>query len=147
MKKQILTLAALSIFSISFAQDISTSQVPSVILNQFNKDFPKASDIEWEIEANFYNVDFEIGWNNDHEVCYTPQGKIMKHKEDITTKELPLTVSSRIKTDFKGYTIDDLERITDNGKVVYKMELNALIAQDWDVVIDPKGIIINKIAD
>lgn len=147
MKKQIFTLAALSIFGITMAQDISTSQVPSVILNQFNKDFSKATDVDWEMEGNLYNVDFEMGWNIDHEVWYNAEGKITKHKEDIALKELPKVVSSRINTDFKGYNIDDLERITENGKVVYKMELNSLLNQDWDVVVDASGKVLSKIAD
>ncbi len=147
MKKQIFTLAALSIFGITMAQDISTSQVPSVILNQFNKDFSKANDVDWEMEGNLYNVDFEMGWNIDHEVWYSADGKIIKHKEVIAIKELPKAVSSRINTDFKGYSIDDLERITENGKVVYKMELNSLLNQDWDVVVDASGKVLSKIAD
>ncbi|KDN55610.1 PepSY-like domain-containing protein [Flavobacterium seoulense] len=147
MKKQILTLAAISMFSISMAQDIPSSQVPSVILNQFNKNFPKATDVEWEIKGNLYNVDFETGWNVDHEVWYNAEGKMTKHKEDISLKELPKAVHNKIKTNFKGYTIDDLKRITDNGKVVYKMELNSLLNQDWDVIIDANGTILSKIAD
>lgn len=147
MKKQIFTLAALSIFSITMAQDIPTSQVPSVILNQFNKDFSKATDVEWEMESNLYNVDFETGWNIDHEVWYNAEGKIIKHKEDIAVKELPKSVKNKIKTAFDGYSIDDLERITDNGKIVYKMELNSLLKQDWDVVLDANGNVLSKIAD
>lgn len=147
MKKQILTFATLSIFGISMAQDIPASQVPSVILNQFNKNFSKATDVDWEIKGNLYNVDFETGWNIDHEIWYNSEGKIIKHKEDISTKELPKAVRNKIKTDFIGYTIADLERITDNGKVVYKMELNALLSQDWDVVIDANGNVLSKIAD
>ncbi|HLU84891.1 MAG TPA: PepSY-like domain-containing protein [Vicingaceae bacterium] len=148
MKKQILILSAALAISLSAqAQDIPQSQVPSVILNQFNKQFPKATDVEWEMDGNLYNVDFEIGWNIDHEVWYNAEGKIVKHKEDISKSELPKAVNDRIQADFSGYSIDDLERITDNGKVIYKMELNALTQTDWDIVIDSEGKVISKIAD
>ena len=64
MNKQILSIGvALLIGSIAQAQDIPQSQVPSIIVNKFNKEFPKASDIEWEMDGNLYNVDFEMGWN------------------------------------------------------------------------------------
>lgn len=72
---------------------------------------------------------------------------MVKHKEDISPSELPKVVSERIQTDFSGYSIDDLERITDNGEVVYKMELNHIMQQDWDVVIDANGKVLNKMAD
>lgn len=148
MKKQILIFSALlaSAFCLQ-AQDIAQSQVPSVIVNKFHKQFPKATDIEWEMDGFLYNVDFEIGWNTDHEIWYDAEGKIVKHKEDISKSELPETVSKGIQTNFNGYTIDDLERITDNGNVFYKMELNSLLKEDWDVVMDADGKVLSKIAD
>lgn len=148
MKKQLLVFGTtLAIALTTQAQDIPQSQVPSVIVNEFNKQFPKATDVEWEMDGSLYNVEFEIGWNIDHEVWYNAEGKVVKHKEDISKSELPKAVIDRIKTDFKGYSIDDLERISDNGKVVYKMELEALTLQDFDVVMDSNGKILSKIAD
>jgi len=148
MKKQILILStALAISLSTQAQDMPQSQVPSVILNQFNNQFPKATDVEWEMDGNLYNVDFEVSWNIDHEVWYNAEGKLIKHKEDISKSELPKAVNDRIQADFSGYSIDDLECITDNGKVIYKMELNALTQTDWDIVIDSEGKVISKIAD
>ncbi|MBT2162307.1 PepSY-like domain-containing protein [Zobellia barbeyronii] len=148
MNKQILSIGvALLIGSIAQAQDIPQSQVPSIIVNKFNKEFPKASDIEWEMDGNLYNVDFEMGWNKDHDVWYNAEGDVVKHKEEIAKSELPKAVKDRIKTDFKGYSVDDLERITDNDKVVYKLELDALTQQDWDAIIDADGNLISKIED
>ncbi len=148
MKKQILVFGtAIAIASTLQAQDIPQSQVPSIIVNEFNNQFPKATDVEWEMDGNLYNVDFEVSWNIDHEVWYNTEGKLIKHKEDIAASELPKAVNNRLKTDFKDYSIDDLERITDNGKVVYKMELNALTQQDLDVVLDANGNVLSQIAD
>jgi len=147
MKKQFLIIGALGLFSFTQAQDISQSQVPSLVLNQFSSQFPKATDVEWEMDGNLYNVEFELGWNIDREVWYNPEGKIVKHKEDISRDKLPEAVNNRIKVDFSDYTIDDLEQITDNGRVIYKMELNSLLQQDWDVIIDATGKVISKIED
>ncbi|EIJ40499.1 Protein of unknown function (DUF2874) [Galbibacter orientalis DSM 19592] len=148
MKKQILIFgAAIVMSSITNAQDIPQSQVPSIINNEFNKQFPKATDVEWEMAGYLYNVEFEINWNQDHEIWYNSEGKIVKHKEDISVSELPKVVNNTIKRKFNGYSIDDLKRITDNGQIVYKMELNAFTKQDWDIVIDNNGDVISKIAD
>lgn len=148
MEKQVLFIGILiaTVFS-SQAQDLVQNQVPSVILNKFHEQFAKATDIEWEMDGLLYNVEFEIGWNTDHEIWYDTEGNIIKHKEDISRSELPEAVRNVIKTNFKGYTIDDLERITDNGKVCYKMELNSLMKEDWDVVMDVDGTVLSKIAD
>ena len=153
MKEQILTMfimVILMVFTLAilgYAQDIPQTQVPSEILNQFNSQFPDASNVEWEMKGDLYNVEFEIGWNIDHNVWYNAASEMVKHKEDISPDELPEAVNNRIKTDFNGYTIEDLKRITDNGVVVYKMELNSSQQQDWDVVIDAKGDVVNKKSD
>lgn len=147
MKKQVLIFAAFSVISCSQAQDIPQSQVPSVIVNKFNSEFPKATDVEWEMEGTLYNVEFETGFDIDHEIWFDSEGKIVKHKEDISTTELPEVVNNRIKTDFEGFTIHDLERISDQGKIAYKMELKSATQQEWDVVIDAEGKIVSKIAD
>ncbi|AEL25880.1 PepSY-like domain-containing protein [Cyclobacterium marinum] len=147
MKKQLLIIGAFSLFGFTQAQDISQDQVPSLILNQFKADYAKASDIEWEKEGEFYSVEFETGWNVDHEIWYNAGGDLVKHKEDIPTKELPIQVKEKIKEEFSNYSIDDLERISEEGKVVYKMELNSIWKQDWEVVIDAEGGILNKVAD
>ena len=153
MKKQIIIIAVLAIFGYAQAKDIPQSQVPSEILNQFNSQFPDASSVEWEMKNGLYNAEFEtgwfidLGWNVDHEVWYNAASELVTHKEDISQDELPEAVNNRIKTDFSGYTIEDLKRITDNGAVVYKMELNSSQQQDWDVVIDANGVVVNKKSD
>lgn len=150
MKKNILIVTAISLFMANsvFGQDIPHHQVPSVILNNFKSDFPKASDIEWEKEGDLYKVDFEIGWNTDHEIWYEASGDVVKHKEDISKSELPKAVSDRIHTDFDGYSIDDLKRITtaSESETIYFLELNSF-TQDWEVTIDSNGKVLNQIAD
>ncbi|QCR23155.1 PepSY-like domain-containing protein [Pontibacter sp. SGAir0037] len=149
MKKHILIIPAIVLFfsNLALAQDIPQSQVPSVILNNFKKDFPKASDVEWEKEGDLYHVEFETGWNTDHEIWYQPSGSVSKLKEDITRKELPKEVINRINSDFKGYSLDDLERIRTGAETVYKVELSSFTKQDLEVVLDAKGSVLNQKAD
>ena len=147
MKKQILTVAALLISGFISAQDIPKSQVPSVVSNQFEKTFPNATDVEWEMKRDTYKVDFEVS-NIDHAMWYTSTGELIKHKEDITVADLPKAVSDKINTSFSGYSIDDLERISvTGGDVIYKMELNATLQQDWDVTFNAEGKILSQKAD
>lgn len=148
MKKQILIMAAvISIPFIAQSQEVLPSQVPSVIVNQFNSQFPKAIDIEWEREGHLYNVAFEMDGYREHEVWYDAEGKLLKHTEDLSVTELPKAVTHTIKTDFRGYGIEDAKRITDYGTVVYKLELTALLQQDWEVVIAADGKVLYKMAD
>lgn len=149
MKKYILITAIAFLFSsnIALAQDIPQSQVPSVILNSFQKSFPKASDVEWELEGELYKVEFETGLiSKDHDAWYDKTGKLLKHEEDISKSDLPQKVQARINTDFNGYRTDDIERITEGDKITYTLELKKM-SEEWKVVIDSEGNVLSKVAD
>lgn len=148
MKNLILTISilGLSITNIS-AQDIRQSEVPSVILNHFQKSFPKAADIDWEIKGNYYEVEFETGLlGDDHKILYSRDGKLVRHEEEISKSNLPKTVLASIKRSFNGYRTDDIKKITEGGKVIYNVELKSN-SQEWKVVFDAQGRILQKKED
>lgn len=148
MKKQLWMLGTLlGIQFLAHGQDIPQNEVPSVIVNQFNGQFPKATDIEWELDGKQYQVEFEIGWNLEHTIWYDREGMMTKHKEDVTTEDLSNAVVQKINSEFNKYTLDDIERITENGKVVYRVELNSLTQEDWEVILDADGKVLSKKVD
>ncbi len=147
MKKYMFVVVALFIASLSSAQEISRSQVPSVILNNFSTQFPKATDVDWEKVGSQYLVDFELDWNIDHEVWYNTSGEVVKHKKEISKKALPAKVLSAIHTEFKGYKIDDIEEVTIDGIISYEVEIHAPMKKDWNVTLDKKGTILSKVSD
>jgi uncharacterized membrane protein YkoI len=149
MKKLTFIVAcAVSLFSVSaFAQDIPQSKVPSLIVTNFQQAFSKATDIEWEMDGDLYKVEFEIGlFGLDHDAWYNAEGKLVKHKEEISKTDLPENIQATIKKEFDGYRIDDVEKVTTGNEVVYLMELKKF-TDDWKVAIDATGKILSKIAD
>ncbi|WP_339875529.1 PepSY-like domain-containing protein [uncultured Algoriphagus sp.] len=148
MKKQITLIATvLSLISTAtFAQDIHASEVPSVVSNNFKKQFPKATDIEWELDGENFNVDFEIGWGTDHEIWYDAAGNILKHEEEISKGNLPNEVTSKINTEFKDLSIDGVKKITEGKQVTYEVELENY-KEEWKVFFSTTGEILHKIND
>lgn len=129
------------------AQKLPQSQVPSVIVNNFQKAFPKAADVEWKKKDALYKVEFETGTNKtDHDVWYDATGKLVKHKEEIATSALPAAVQAKIAADFAGYTVKDAEKITEGTKETYKATLKKQ-PEKWEVVFDAQGNIVSKKAD
>ncbi|AFL81442.1 Protein of unknown function (DUF2874) [Aequorivita sublithincola DSM 14238] len=106
-----------------FAQDMAESQVPSVVLNTFKKDFPKASDVEWERHGEQYNVEFEIGWFNDYEAWFDQSGKMIKYSEEISESDIPQAIKETIKTQFVDYSIDDAKKFTENKTESFWVEI------------------------
>ena len=148
MKKIILTLAVVCGMQFAFAQDIKEAQVPAVILNTYKQNFKSAKFSDWEIKSNgMYEVEFKTSLTGkDHTALFTPEGKLYQHKQELATKDLPAAVTASIKKDFKGYRIDDVDRIDQQGKVTYKVSLKSN-AQDYDVVIGANGSVISKKLD
>lgn len=146
MKKIMVLLAGLLLGTILVhAQDIPQAQVPSVVLNAFKKDFPKAKDIEWELKGELYQVDFEIGFA-DHEVTLDNTGKLVKHKQEIKQAELPQAVATVIAKDFNGYRVSDISKTIDNAVTTYKLDLKKG-QEEWEVTFDETGNILHKKAD
>lgn len=149
MKKTILIVSfAFTCFAnTAFGQDIPQSQVPSVIVNNFQQTFPKAFDVEWELKGETYKVEFETGLlGTDHEVWYDKTGKLVRHKEDISKSDLPQKVLAKISSDFSGYRTDDIEKITEGDKIIYKLELKSW-SEEWKVAFDSEGNVLSKVAD
>lgn len=142
MKQKLIVAICLLFSSLSYAQDITVSEVPSVVLNSFNKTFPKATGVDWEMKGDLFNAEFDIG-RRDHEVWLSSKGEIVKHKKEIKARELPSAVSNSIKQDFKGYRIDDVDQIEEAKQFFYKVELKTL-TDEKKVVFDQNGKLSNK---
>lgn len=139
---------ALALFAnTATAQEIQQNQVPSLVVNSFQKSFPKAFDVEWELDGNNYKVEFETGLSGlDHDAWYDTTGKLIRHKEEVSKGDLPQKVLMKINSDFNGYRVEDVKKITEGDKKTYTLELKS-ISEEWKVVFDIEGNILSKIAD
>ncbi len=148
MKKKILIgiIACVGLTSAVVAQDLLQSDVPSVVVNNFQKAFPKVYDVEWELKGELYEVDFETGVSIDHEAWYDKTGKLVKHKQEIAKTDLPKAVLNTLNTDFKGYRVEDAKKITEGSKVTYKLDLEST-SSEWKVLLSSEGKVLSKIAD
>lgn len=145
-----LLISGLLLFNFSaFAQDITQRDVPSVILNHFQQNFPKAKDIEWEFKGELYKVEFEIGiMGKDHDVWYDKNGSILKHKEEILSSELPETVKNNLNKLYPKHRIKDVKKITQGSDVQYELEAkHKFLGEEWDLVYNAQGELLSKKAD
>ena len=145
MKKLIFVAWSMFYATVSFGQDLKETEVPSVVLNTFKQQFPKAMDVEWKLKAALYKVEFDIG-KDDHEVWLEKTGKIVKHKEEIKADQLPKEVVASINKDYKGYQIHDPKKTDNAGVLTYKVELKKT-GSELDITFDKTGKVISKKAD
>lgn len=147
MKKVSFIIASVGIALCSCAQNINPSQAPAVVVNAFQQQYPKATDVEWEKKGENYEVEFEVGVaDKDHTMLIDPSGKIISHKQDIYKSELPTAVLNALSQQFPEYKIDDVEKIEAAGVTKFKMEVKKK-PEEWKVVFSPDGKLLEKIAD
>lgn len=129
------------------AQDIPQSQVPSLVVNNFQQSFPKAFDVEWELKGNLYKAEFETGLlGTDHDVWYDKTGKLVRHRQEISKSDLPQKVLAKINSNFKNYRVEDVKKISEGNKITYTLELKSF-SEEWKVAFDSEGTVLSKVAD
>lgn len=95
--------------------------------------------MEWEKKGENYKVEFEIGYSKyDHSVWYNKEGLLVRHKEEISKKDLPESIRSVINRDYKWYWIHEAEKITEVSQTLYRVELISF-SKEWDLIFDETG--------
>ena len=91
--------------------------------NAFQEKYPDAKKPVFEIEGNYYVVDFNNG-GSETTAWFTDQGIWMMEKIDISFAQLPAAVSTAFKQSFySNWTVDDTYAINRlNMGIVYKIE-------------------------
>ncbi|GAB5466480.1 MAG: hypothetical protein Kapaf2KO_19160 [Candidatus Kapaibacteriales bacterium] len=80
--KYLALLPALAFASCSNAVE---HKIPAEIVTAFNKAYPNAENVEWEIESEGYEVEFTLG-EDEMEVTYGKDGTVLeieKNDEEI----------------------------------------------------------------
>lgn len=100
----------------------SPAQAVAAINKAFGSQFPAATDIEWKVSNNVYEIEFELN-RIDHEVWYDANANLLMHKQDIALTELPQAVTAAIATDYPGYIVDEAEKVVKGNITGYYVDL------------------------
>jgi uncharacterized membrane protein YkoI len=167
MKKNILAALALCLFSahLLYAQtttnqskttqakttqtNVVPGKTPDAVLNGFKTKYPniKANKWEWKVDKKAYEADFSMGGKN-MEALFSPDGKWMKTKYDISMNQLPAAVSKALaSSEYSTWTMGDFAEVEtpEKGKL-YKVEVKKG-TQKYDLKYDAAGKLVDKKAD
>ena len=122
MKKVTLVLLCAVLMSISaIAQSIDATKVPNPVKKSHMTKYPKATELEWELESTFYNAMFMNG-NNWTIAKYSATGTWEKSDVTIDPENLPSGLAKKVASDSKGYQVSSVNR-TDSPKSLPMYEL------------------------
>jgi len=131
------------------AQDLRQSEVPATILTKFQRNYPKAYDIEWEMDGANYKVEFELGLvSKDYKIWYDSSGKVIRKKEELSQSDLPKAVLTKVNEKYppsEGFRLDDIDKITEGKDVVYVVEVKGV--RKWKAIFNENGQFLNQTPD
>lgn len=129
----LLTLAPVAAFASTFK-----GTPPQAVLQAFQKAFPNAEDVEWEMEDNQYEAEFEQG-DVEQSATFSAAGQLLETETEIAVGELPAAVRDYVAANFKGKKIKEAARIvTPSGTVTYEAEVKRR-----DLMFDASGKFLN----
>lgn len=126
MRKLLILLAAASICSAAYAgpvMDDDIAKAPKKVEKAFQKMYPGAKDIEWELKRDIYAVDFKID-GKDVEAYFNAEGTWLRSKEDVSASSVPAAVKKAVKEAYPDFKIEDYDIVKDaRGNEFYSVDI------------------------
>jgi len=115
----VLLVALLSVFVMSCDQQ--KVNIPENVQASFQKMFPAATDIEWEMEdENKWEAEFKIE-EKEVSACFTSEGEWIE--TEYAVESLPETIETIINESYPGFEIDEVEIVESPEFNGYEVEL------------------------
>ena len=121
MKKRILTLALLLSLGVSNIFANNEEGISQKATSAFKKEFSQAKDVKWETGKEFVKATFEMNGQVMF-AYYSAAGELLAITRNITSTQLPMSLSSELKN-YKDSWITDLFEIASNGETNYYVTL------------------------
>lgn len=142
--KTILTAIVMLFALSSFATE--PEKVTQVVKTAFEEDFSKATQVNWKKSNDFYFASFML--NNERvDAAYNEEGELLGTSRNITSEQMPLSVSMAIAEKYKGYKLaNSAIELTFAGQTRYyitigdnKQVLNLKCFSNGDIEVESKS--------
>jgi hypothetical protein len=132
MKKIIITVAiAISTFA-AFATE---EPVSSAVLNAFNKEFAGVKDVQWTSTDKYVKASFVFNGQSVN-AFYDQEAQLIAMARNISSLELPISLQTSLKNQYKGYWISDLFEMSNHDGTSYYITIENA---DSKVVLTSSG--------
>ena len=143
IKTTAVILIASTVGITAMAQKINSTQVPAVVKTAFGKAYPDVKTVKWEKEKSDFEAGFKQG-SNEMSAVFKADGTQLESELEIKTTDLPASVLSYVKQNYKGAAIKEAAKITKTttGEVNYEAEVKGK-----DLLFDATGKFIKVAQD
>ena len=142
MKNLALMTVVTLLSTYSFGQKLQEKDVPVNVKTAFKKNFPNQKVEKWEKEGSNFEASFEVK-EQDNSALFDAKGNLLEKEVEIKTSELPKQVKEYVIKNYKGQTIKEAAKITnDKGQVFYEAEIKGI-----DLLFENNGKFIKEIKE
>jgi hypothetical protein len=144
MKKLIVMLSAFLLISLmGYTQKLTPDKVPTSVLQAFTKKFPAATEVNYELKNNNYEIAYRDKGIRGF-AKFNPTGKWLETRTEIVESDLPKEVSASASKDFPGFKVSEVTTVeTPDKPLFYKMDLKKG-NEGYKVQFSSKGDVLKK---
>ncbi len=144
MKTSVLLFISIWMLSIcGYSQEITPDKVPANVKQGFDKKYPGASEVRYEMQKKNYLISFKAN-EIASTTLFNSYGKWMETRTTITEAEFPKKVTKSIAKNFKGFTMSDPVKVEKPDKVFLYGMIMKNETQGYEVLITSKGDVERK---
>lgn len=135
--KNVILFAAIAITSIGCAQSKENKEVPKVVKEAFQKEYPNIK-VDWDIDDDGFEAEFKMN-GKDASVNYNKAGHKLATEIEIKETEMPAKALAYVSTTYPNKKIKETAKITDDKNVVtYEAEVK-IDRKICDLIFDASG--------
>lgn len=140
--KNLILVAVMAISTAGFAQTIDKNEVPKVVKEAFQKEYPNTK-VKWDVEKDGFEAEFKMN-GKEASTNYDIAGHKLATEIAIGKTEFPAKALAYIATKYPNQKIQETAKITDNKKVVtYEAEIK-IDGKDTDLIFDALGNFLKR---
>ena len=140
--KNLILVAAMAISTVGFAQTKDKKEVPKVVKEAFQKEYPNTK-VKWDVEKDGFEAEFKMN-GKEASADYDKAGHKLATEIEISKTEFPAKALAYIATTYPNKKIKETAKITDNKNVItYEAEVK-IDGKDSDLIFDTSGNFLKR---
>lgn len=140
--KNLILVAAIAISTVGFAQTKEKKEVPKVVKEAFQKEYPNTK-VHWDVEKDGFEAEFAMN-GKDASANYDKAGHKLATEIEIKESELPAKALAYIAATYPNKKIKETAKITDNKNVItYEAEVK-IDGKGSDLIFDASGNFLKR---
>lgn len=140
--KNLILIAAMAISAVGCAQTKDKKEVPKVVKEAFQKEYPNTK-VKWDVEKDGFEAEFKMN-GKEASAEYDKAGHKLATEIAIGKTEFPAKALAYIASTYPNKKIKETAKITDNKNVVtYEAEVK-IDGKDSDLIFDTSGNFLKR---